>query len=252
MQIQLIRSATLRIEYAGRRFVIDPYLAAKGTRPSMAGKSKNPLVDLPCSPMDVISGIELAIISHLHSDHFDPDAQKLLPKDTPILCQPGDETRINKELKFQDVTPVADTISWNGINITRTPCQHGSGDVLKEMGNASGFIFQAEHESTLYWAGDTIWNDTVEGIIAETQPKIIITHSCGAMWGKNKRVLIVMDAAQTVTACRAAPESIVIATHMDSLDHATVSRADLRQFAEANGIGPDKLLIPKDGEKLIF
>jgi len=251
MQIQLIRSATLRIEYAQRSFVIDPYLAAKGSRPSMAGKSKNPLVDLPCSPMDVIAGIELAIISHLHSDHFDPDAQKLLPKETPILCQPGDEKRI-RDLKFQHVTPVADTISWNGIKITRTLCQHGSGDVLKEMGKASGFIFQAEHEPTVYWAGDTIWNDAIKNIIAQTQPEIIIIHSCGAMWGKDKNVLIVMDSAQTVTVCRAAPESIVIATHMDSLDHATVSREALRQFAEAHGIGSDKLLIPKDGEKLIF
>jgi L-ascorbate metabolism protein UlaG (beta-lactamase superfamily) len=36
MQLQLIRSATLRIEYAGHTFVIDPYLAAKHSRPSFA------------------------------------------------------------------------------------------------------------------------------------------------------------------------------------------------------------------------
>ena len=93
MKIRLIRSATLRLEYAGLRFVIDPYLAAKHSRPSFAGRSPNPLVDLPCSPRDVIAGIDLAIISHLHSDHFDPAAQELLPKDTPLLCQPGDEAR---------------------------------------------------------------------------------------------------------------------------------------------------------------
>jgi hypothetical protein len=44
----------------------------------------------------------------------------------------------------------------------------------------------------------------------------------------------------------------VIATHLDSVDHATVSREALRAYAEANGIGPARLLIPADGEEWIF
>lgn len=59
-----------------------------------------------------------------------------------------------------------------------------------------------------------------------------------------------MDAEQTIAVCRAAPNSTVIATHMEALDHATVSRAELRQQADAAGI--DNLLIPADGETLTF
>jgi len=76
MKIQFVRSATLRMEYAGRRFVIDPYLAAKHSRPSFTGKSPNPLVDLPRSPRSVIAGIEMVLVSHLHSDHFGPWAHR--------------------------------------------------------------------------------------------------------------------------------------------------------------------------------
>lgn len=249
MQIQLIRSATLRFEYARRCFVIDPYLAPKHSRPSFSGKSPNPLVDLPCSPQEVIAGIEMALISHLHSDHFDPAAEELLPKANPIVCQPEDKHRL-EDKGFRRVIPVSETITWQGITITRTPCQHGNGEVLKQMGQTSGFIFQAEHEPTVYWAGDTVWNETVADIINRSQPKIIITHSCGAVWGDN--VLILMDAAQTVAVCRAAPDSVVIATHMDVLDHATVSREALRLYAEAHDIGPERLLIPADGEKMVF
>jgi L-ascorbate metabolism protein UlaG (beta-lactamase superfamily) len=237
------------MQYAWRRLVIDQYLAAKHSRPSFTGRSPNPLVDLPCSPQAVIAGIEMALISHLHSDHFDPAAQELLPKDTPILCQPGDEAQIAAK-GFRQVTPIEERLTWHDITITRTPGQHGSGEVLAQMGQASGFIFQAEHEPTVYWAGDTIWNETLAGIVARTQPRIIITHSCGAVWGE--QVLIVMDAAQTVAVCRAAPQSIVVATHMDSLDHATVSRDELRQYAAANGVGPEQLLIPADGQTLNF
>lgn len=249
MKIRLIRSATLRMEYTKRSFVIDPYLAAKHSRPSYAGKSSNPLVDLPCSPQDAIAGIEWAIISHLHSDHFDPVAEQLLPRDTPILCQREDKPQI-KAKGFDHVIPLADTITWQEMTIIRTPCQHGSGEVLAEMGQASGFIFLSEQEPTVYWAGDTVWNQTVADTIVRFRPKIIITHSCGAVWGDG--VLIVMDAEQTVAVCRAAPESKVIATHMDAVDHATISRQALRQYADANGIGPEQLLIPADGEELVF
>jgi L-ascorbate metabolism protein UlaG (beta-lactamase superfamily) len=192
----------------------------------------------------------MAVISHLHSDHFDPVAQGLLPKDTLIFCQPGDQARL-KDKGFNNLTPVSDPVQWKGITLTRIPGQHGSGNVLKEMGDASGFVFQATGEPTLYWAGDTIHNEAVAGVIAQFKPEILLTHSSGAVWRKD--TLIVMDAGQTIQVCRSAPHSSrVVAIHMDSLDHGTVTRQSLRAAAEAAGIGPDRLLIPADWEKLIF
>ena len=61
-----------------------------------------------------------------------------------------------------------------------------------------------------------------------------------------------MDAKQTVEVCEAAQNKTVIATHMDALDHATVSRKELRKHAESKGILPEQLLIPEDGELLEF
>lgn len=249
MEIQLIRNATLRITYAGKVFLTDPYLAARHSLPSYAGVSPNPLVDLPFPANDVIEGIEMALISHLHSDHFDPTAKKMLAKDLPLYCQPGDEIKI-QESGFQNVLPVYDSVNWEGMTITRIPAQHGSGEVLKEMGDASGFIIQAENEPTLYWAGDTILYHTVEDTLARYRPDIILTHSCGAMWGN--QILIVMDAAQTIEVCRAAPDAVVVAVHMEALDHATISRTELRSFAAREDLNPSQLLIPSDGEIIKF
>ena len=60
------------------------------------------------------------------------------------------------------------------------------------------------------------------------------------------------DAEQTVAVCQAAPKAVVIAIHMDTLDHGTVSRANLRTATNAAGIHPDRFLIPADGECLSF
>ena len=249
MKLKLLRNAAMRLEYAGRQIITDPYLAAKFTRPSYTGKSPNPLVDLPCSPEEAIAGAEAAIISHLHSDHFDTAGQQLLPKDTLIFCQPEDAAKL-REKGFQRLTLVVEETSWEGISIRRTPGQHGSGGVLGEMGTVSGFVLRASGEPTVYWVGDSIWYAAVAEVIQQENPDVIITHSSGAVWGD--QVLIVMDAAQTVSVCRAAPDSKVIAVHMEALDHGTTSRVELREVANAAGIRPDQLLIPADGEEMSF
>ncbi len=248
MKIKLIRNATLRVTYAGHTFLIDPYLAPKHSLPSYTGRSPNPLVDLPCTPQEVIADSEMVIVSHLHSDHFDSVAQELLPKDMPIFCQPGDEGRI-VEKGFGRVTAVPTTTHWQNITIRRTPGRHGSSAaILQAMGSVSGFLFQADGEPTVYWTGDTVWYDAVAETITRYRPDVIITHSSGAVWGDGE--LIVMDAAQTIEVCRFAPSSKVVAVHMEALDHGTVTRQALRELAQQSGVSEQRLLIPDDGQLL--
>jgi L-ascorbate metabolism protein UlaG (beta-lactamase superfamily) len=251
MHLQLIRNATLRLGYAGHTILIDPDLADKHSRPSFTGRSPNPMVDLPLPLAEIVGGIDLLIVSHLHRDHF--DAVESIPATLPVLCQPGDQARI-AERGFTHVTPVADTLEWGGVRLTRTAGQHGTGEVGRTMGAVAGFVFAAAGAPTIYWAGDTVLYDEIYAVIERYQPNIIITHSCGARWpdAAGERQLIVMDAAQTIAVAQAAPNSTLIATHMEALDHATVSRAELRAAAGAAGIPATRLLIPADGAELRF
>src|SRR5215218_3918432 len=126
MRLQLIRNATLRLAYAGHTVLIDPDLADKHSRPSFTGRSANPMVDLPMPAAQIVAGIDLLIVSHLHRDHF--DAVEPIPAALPVLCQPGDEERI-AERNFTQVAGLADTLDWGGIHLTRTAGQHGTGAV---------------------------------------------------------------------------------------------------------------------------
>ncbi|HXV98063.1 MAG TPA: MBL fold metallo-hydrolase [Anaerolineae bacterium] len=206
-------------------------------------------MDLPCPAEDVVADIEMALISHLHPDHFDNLAQELLPKNIQLYCQPGNEPQI-KEAGFSNVMTVDGSVDWHGLTITRTAGQHGNEFWAAQMGPVAGFIFRADNEPTIYWTGDTIWYEAVEQLVLETEPDIIITHSSGASFEAGQP--IIMDGQQTIEVCRTAPRSIVIATHMETFDFDTVSRQDLRAMAEAAGIKAKRLLIPADGETLIF
>jgi L-ascorbate metabolism protein UlaG (beta-lactamase superfamily) len=79
MKITQVRNATLVVDYAGRKFLIDPMLGAKGTFPGFAGTLNshlsNPLVDLP-APIGEIVDVDAVIVTHTHLDHWD-DAEGL-------------------------------------------------------------------------------------------------------------------------------------------------------------------------------
>ena len=249
MRIQLIRNATLRMTYGNRVFITDPYLAPKHSQEPLVGKSRNPIVDLTFPAKDILADIEMVLVSHLHPDHFDSLAQELLPKDIQIYCQPGDEHHI-KEAGFSNVAVVDGSVDWHGVRITRTSGQHGDEVWSPQMGSVSGFIFQAANEPTIYWTGDTIWCEAVRRVILESKPDIIITHSSGASFEAGAP--IIMDGHQTIEVCRTAPNSTVISVHMETFDFDTVSRKGLRSMAEAEGIEARQLLIPADGETLVF
>lgn len=248
MKLQLIRNATLKLDYAGRTVLIDPFFAPKGSQPSLAGRSLNPLVELPVGIDDILDGVELVIVSHLHKDHFDSVAMERVPKHLPIFCQPGDEGKI-RGAGFTDVTALTDRALWEGLTLTRREGSHGLGPVVEKMGSVMGFSLEARGEPSVYWAGDTVLYPPVADVIDKTKPDIIITHSCGARWDGD---LIVMDAEETIAVCQTSGTAVVIATHMEALDHATVSRQDLRRAADERGISASKVLIPGDGDVLML
>jgi L-ascorbate metabolism protein UlaG (beta-lactamase superfamily) len=197
----------------------------------------------------IISGTDAVLVSHVHIDHFDSAAKKLLPKDMPLFCQPSDVGGLDKK-GFQDVRSIDQTYTWEGITLSRTDGQHGTGAIGEKMGNVSGFVLQAENEPTVFWAGDSIWCEPVEQAVNSFKPDIIITHSGGAKFPDSAP--IIMNGEMTLAACEAAPNSVVVAIHLESLDHCPVTRASLRALAEKADISKQRLMIPADGEVLNF
>ena len=249
MEIQLIRNATMKITYAGKTFLTDPMLSPKDEFHPFAGKARNPTVELPLTNDEILEGIESVLVTHTHPDHFDPAAGKTVPKELPVFCQPGDKAQL-AEAGFKNITPVDTADVWENITISRTGGKHGSGKILERMGIVSGFVLQADGEPTVYWVGDSIWCEDVEDAVAQHNPEIIITHSGGATIPGHDP--IIMDAEQTITLTNAYSEAKVVAIHLESLDHCTVSRDHRLEVAEKAEIPASRLFIPNDGETLTF
>ena len=58
--IQLIRNATLKIDYAGKTILVDPLFSAKGELQSILGVNRNPTVHLTMPISEIMDGVDFA------------------------------------------------------------------------------------------------------------------------------------------------------------------------------------------------
>ena len=172
MRFRLIRNAALVLDFGGTRFLIDPDLAPRHARESFTGRSLNPMVDLPVAAAEVGDGVDVIVVSHLHQDHF--DRTEPLDHALPVLCQPADDEAI-KDAGFANVAVVEAATTVDAVSLTRTAGRHGLGEVGEWMGKVSGFVFRADGEPTLYWAGDTVLCDEVRDVLERERPAVVVT-----------------------------------------------------------------------------
>lgn len=247
MRLRLIRHATLEIEYNGSKLLLDPMLddaGARGPIQNSPNPRNNPLVPLPVSAEELLQGSEAVLVTHTHSDHWDTTAEKVIPKDLPLFGQPEDEQKF-RAAGFRQVQSIANTIQWNGIEITRTGGQHGTGEIAKILAPVSGFVLRAADEPTLYIAGDTIWCSEVELVLGNFKPAVAVVNAGGARFLEGDP--ITMTADDVIQVCRRSPGTLVVAVHMEAINHCLLTRADLAfQLEAARVIG--QVAIPGDGD----
>ncbi|UTM59290.1 MBL fold metallo-hydrolase [Photobacterium sp. CCB-ST2H9] len=256
MKFTQVRNATLIIDFAGKKFLIDPMLAKKGTYPGFEGTPnnhlRNPLVDLPFS-LETLLDVDAVIVTHTHPDHWDEVAKQVIPKDLLFFAQHEQDAAIIQQSGFTNIRVLSEHTDYDGITLSITGGQHGSDDVMavigERMGEVSGVVFSHPDEQTLYIAGDTVWNAHVHASISQFQPDVIVLNSGDAqVIGLGP---IIMNKEDVRSVYEAAPNATIIASHMEAVNHAVLSRPMLRDYLTEFSM-TDRTLVPEDGESYTF
>lgn len=259
MKIKQIRNATIKLSYAGKIFLIDPWLTDRhkfGCFADLPGKPFStpdpvreqipmPICELPMSVEEILRGVDFYIVTHLHPDHIDmaPDGTVGAPldKNVPLLAQNDDDSAVFKRSGFANVHLIGEQIS-DEIKLTKTPARHGT---IAPLGEACGIIFTAPNEKTLYLVGDTVWFAGVEDTLKKFRPDVVIVNACAAELLGNGR--LIMNDEDIDCIAQTLPSAQIIVSHMDNVAHATITRHEMRGLLAKRKIN---CLMPDDGETL--
>jgi L-ascorbate metabolism protein UlaG (beta-lactamase superfamily) len=235
MRLTLVRNATVILELDRKRILVDPMLDDAGARPPIGNTEnpvRNPTVPLPFPAEQVVHELDAVLVTHRHRDHLDGRAEELLPRDVPVFCQPEDEEAL-RDLRL-DARPVDDALDWDGLRIVRTPAQHGFGEIAEALAPVSGFLLE-----DLYLAGDTVWYDGVAETIERHRPRIAVVNAAGACFLEGGLIVMGIDDVREVVA----RVPVVVAVHLEALNHCFLTRGDLRAAIPT-------VLVPEDGQTL--
>lgn len=248
MRLTLVRHATLLVEMAGVRILVDPMLDPAGARGPVPGTPMprpNPLVPLPRPATEVVRGLDAIVVTHLHQDHIDGTALRVIEPGTRVLCQPEDMAELARA-GLTTLTPLGPGVAVGPVAVTRTRGSHGRGQVGAALGPVSGVVLRAPGEPVVMVAGDTVLYDELALVLVREAPDVVVVNAGAAQFTEGGP--ITMDADDAVGTARVLP-GVVVAVHMEAVNHCLLTRAELRERLTEEGLS-DRVLVPDDGQSL--
>lgn len=244
--IQLIRNASLKINYNSACFLVDPMFSPKHSFESYAGFSKNPTVDLPISIPDILNDVEGVFLTHTHEDHFDQTAINYIDYDLRFFVQNEDETYV-KDKGFNNLRRLSPQFEWKHITFNTLDAFHGRGQLRAEMGSVKGLFFTSTNQASVYIVGDSIYNDSIRHNIAYYQPDYILANVGGAEFPHLPDNPIIMPPDELESLINDLNyQPTIIAIHLEAIDHCQITRAEIQTIKDHYKTKIN-LLVPDDG-----
>ncbi|MGG6232081.1 MBL fold metallo-hydrolase [Tenacibaculum sp. SDUM215027] len=255
-KLQYIRQATVLLEVNSKKIVIDPVLSDKGRQDPIpfSNEKRIPMNDLPISKNRIIQQADAVLITHYHPDHFDADAEKLLPKDILIFCQPFDVEKL-KSKGFTNLQSIEEVVTWSGISIKRYEAHHHEGATgAMPFGESSSFSLRFKEE-TIFITGDAVLDNLLKKALKSEKPTHIIANTGECTFSKPNPVLepgkYMTLTKEELLSIATNNEAIVVAIHMDAINHCGLTKDQFRLFLqEKEKLIQDKILVPNEGDVL--
>ena len=180
MRLRLIRHATLELDYAGRRLLLDPMLDPGGRAAAVGEHAERPPQPARRAPRAGRGDRGAGGGAARH-----PPARRPPRRDRggaagrrPAAALPAARRgHAARARVHRRAARSRTTLELDGLQVSRTGGQHGTGEIAEMLAPVSGFVLRADGEPTVYVAGDTIWCDEVRVAIDEHAPDVVVVNA---------------------------------------------------------------------------
>jgi L-ascorbate metabolism protein UlaG (beta-lactamase superfamily) len=163
--VTFIGNATTLLRLGAFTLLTDPAFGPAGGRVYLGyGAWTRRLKDPAMSFVDLPS-VDLVLLSHLHGDHFDRAARRVLPPALPIVTTPQAQRRLRRRDLTVTGMPTWESQEWRRdgqlLRVTALPGRHGPGLVDRLLPDVMGSLIEWEVDGELwlrlYVTGDTLY-----------------------------------------------------------------------------------------------
>lgn len=146
MQIQRLQWAGVMVKSRQASVMIDPMYSSFSQR--LFGENQEPFY-----PLEEFGNVDLIAVTHLHSDHFDPEAIKKAFGDEIIVLVPVEGAEIARQKGLKNVRGVnrEETVEHKGMRVTAVHSSDGVGDPQV------AWVVEADGRRIIH-CGDTLWH----------------------------------------------------------------------------------------------
>jgi L-ascorbate metabolism protein UlaG (beta-lactamase superfamily) len=155
--------ATVLANFLGTRILTDPALERRiGIGRGLAKVGPRRLVDPALGPHQ-LPPLDLVLLSHAHMDHTDLGTLRRLPRDTPVVVQPGNRDLVRR---FRHVTELA----WGeraviaGVEIESVEVRHWGARMITDRHRGYGGYLLRRGGRTVVFAGDTAYTNRLSAL----------------------------------------------------------------------------------------
>ena len=219
--VTFVGNATTLLRLGAYTLLTDPAFSPAGTRAYLGYGAWTRRIKDPAMAYEDLPPLDLILLSHLHSDHFDRAARRAVPSDLPIVTTPQAQRRLRKRDFTATGLPTWDAQEWHRdgetLRVTALPGRHGPGFVDRLLPDVMGSLIEwevsGERRLRLYITGDTLHRPFL-GEIRERCGEIdaMLIHLGGT---RLAGLLLTMDGRQGADLTRLIRPKLTLPIHVD-------------------------------------
>lgn len=236
-----IGAATVLLSVGDLRLLTDPALDPAGTTftiPVPGGPTiRMQRVRDPAVAVTALPEVDAVLLTHDHPDHLDETGRALAASVPLVLTTPAAAARLGPNTVGLEPWASHELLR-NGtrIRVTATPARHGPPEVIRAVGDVTGFAIEAADTdgSAAYVSGDTVYYDGLREIGRRFAVDTAFLFLGDAHFPQTGGTAFTMNSRQGAQLADALGARCVVPVHYDSFDHLTEpAEAIGRAFGQA-------------------